>query len=189
MTLPKGLVLIVLLLCCWGGTPVLCCLAAEDSKAVASEYPVKAAYVYNFIKFTEWPASVVDTADGRLIIAVLGNDEQVAALEELNGKTAQGKVIQVKRISSDGHLSTSHVLFVCRDEENRLAKILNQCQHKPILTISSLPGFAEAGGGIGFYIADNKVRFKINPDSTKRAGLTISSRLLSLARIVTSAGP
>lgn len=167
-------------------SPVFC-RAAEDVKSAVAEYPVKAAYVYNFIKFTEWPTLPDEVRPGSIVIGVLGSGAQVSALEDLNGKSAKGKVIEVRRVSSCDQLTDCQVLFICGSEEKELRHILFHCNALPILTISSLPGFAEAGGDIGFFLADNKVRFSINLEATKQVGLTISARLLALARIVTTA--
>jgi len=163
------------------------CRAADDVKSAAAEYPVKAAYIYNFVKFIEWPPALEGVQPGRIVIGVWGEGEQVRALKDLNGKSAKGKVIEVRQVSSRDQLTSCQVLFICASEEKQLKHILHQCNTLPILTISSLPGFAETGGDIGFFLADNKVRFSINLEATKQAGLAISARLLALARIVTTA--
>ncbi|HZE88863.1 MAG TPA: YfiR family protein [Verrucomicrobiae bacterium] len=155
------------------------------SREISLEYQVKAAFILNFVRFVEWPPPA-DGAPGRpLEILVLGNSPIDEPLQEtLRGQTVMGRPLTVTRIEGNDRVDGCHILFIGRSESPRLDEILKRLQGRCILTVGEAEGFAEAGGVINFTAEQNKVRFEINPDAAQRAGLRISSKLLSLARIV-----
>lgn len=154
--------------------------AAEMSR----EYRIKAAFLYNFAKFTRWPAESFRDSDAPLDICVFGQDPFGAALQSIAGKTIRGRKVAVHRVDSVEAGAGCHLLFISDSEARRLTGILKSLRGRPVLTIADMPDFARAGGIINLKTnQDDKVRFEINVGTAKRAGLKISSKLLNLAEI------
>jgi len=144
-----------------------------------SEYPVKAVFLYNFIKFTHWPESGESTP---FELCLMGTDPFGEALATIEGKQAQGRVLHIKRNVSLEEAKTCQVLFINEPEQSRLGAFLRRLEKVPVLTVGDTDGFAEAGGMIGLLMDDNRVQFEVNLKAVERAGITISSQLLKLAR-------
>ena len=154
---------------------------AQGSKP--TEYQVKAAFIYNFAKFVEWP----DESHFRVLtLCILGEDSFCAAIDTIKGKFVRGKKLQVKRVKSIQDLKDCNILFITSSEKHNLSHLVDALDGSSILTIGDTEGFTEQGVIINLYIDNNKVRFKINIEAAKRANLKLSSRLLKLAEIVTS---
>ncbi len=154
--------------------------AAETSH----EYPIKAAFLYNFTKFTEWPAGSFLDSTAPLDVCVFGEDPFGGALESIAGKTIRGRRIAVHRVTSSEAAAACHLLFISASEATRLAGILESLRGRPVLTIAEMPGFARSGGIINLKTnPDDRIRFEINVGIAKRAGLRLSSKLLDLAEI------
>lgn len=154
--------------------------------AMQREYEIKAAYLYNFINYIDWPADALPPLGGTLTIGIVGENPFGSAFDPLNGKKIKGRTLAVKQISSAKDLESCQIIFICTSEKSRLAEIFGQLKEARVLTVSEIDGFASQGGIINFISEHNKVRFEINPDAAKRLGLTISSELLKLARLVKS---
>jgi hypothetical protein len=154
--------------------------SAED---VSLEYKVKAAFLYNFAKFIEWPAEDAGSV-GPLTIAVLGEDPFGSALAQLvQGNTIRNRALVLKHYTDAHGLEPCHILFISASEERHLSQILDRLRNAPVLTVSEVPRFTQMGGIIHFGLEQNKVRFEINLDAAQRAQLKISSKLLQSARI------
>ena len=154
--------------------------AAETSR----EYLIKAAFLYNFAKFTEWPAGSFPDSAAPLDVCVFGEDPFGGALESIAGKTIRGRRVAVHRVASIEAGAACHLLFISASEATRLAGILESLRGRPVLTIAEMPGFARSGGIINLKTnADDKVRFEINNGIARRVGLRLSSKLLNLAEI------
>lgn len=153
-----------------------------------TEYQVKAAFLYNFAKFVEWPEEAM--AGGQsFVIGVMGRNPFGSDIDEaVAGKTVRDKPIVVRRFSKIEDAIGSHVLFISDSEAEDVVRIVRQLSRAPILTVSDLPRFAERGGMIQLLLEQNRVRFAINPAAIERAGLKPSSQLLKLARIVPEEG-
>lgn len=150
----------------------------------ADEQHVKAAFLYNFVKFIEWPQAAFTDVNAPIIIGVIGDDRLVATIEQtVSGKTAGGRHFVVRRFISYKALSYCHILFISNWGKDNLRRILPAIV-AGVLTVGETEHFAEAGGMINFKIADSKVRFEINQKAAERAGLRISAKLLNLAPIV-----
>jgi hypothetical protein len=148
------------------------------------EYEVKAAFLYNFAKFVQWPPEAV-SGSAAMRLCILGRDPFGNLLESsLRGKTLSEKPIEIERLSDVRQLTGCHVVFISSSERSQAAAILETLSAHPVLTVSEIPEFAELGGMVNFYIEDRRIRFEINPKSAARAGLRISSQLLKLSRIV-----
>lgn len=149
------------------------------------EYDLKAVFLYNFATFAEWPESAFAQKDTPLVIGVLGDDpfgpviDQVVADEMVNGRRL---VVQRYRRIQD--IQQCHILFVSRSEADRLERVLGYVKDKPILMVSDIERFAATGGMVGFINQGNRVQLEVNARAVKDAGLTLSSKLLRLARLV-----
>ncbi|HKV39356.1 MAG TPA: YfiR family protein [Blastocatellia bacterium] len=156
--------------------------AALQVEAQASgEYSVKAAFIYNFAKYVEWPQIAGPGAP--LIVGVVGQDPFGGAFDQMvEGKIANGRQLVVKRLKWGDDLKQCQILFISASEERRLSQILNSLNGASVLTVGDTEQFGKAGGIIRFVLEDNRVRFEINRGAAERARLKLSSRLLALAR-------
>lgn len=152
----------------------------------SSEYLIKAGFIYNFAKLMEWPDPVFPQANSPIVIGVLGNTDpfQGTLDDVLKGKQVNGHPFVVRHLKSRDDIKGCNILFVTSSEAAHVDELLHQVRGLPVLTIGDTPGFAERGGIINFVVEDNKVRFDIDVQAAKQADITISSRLLALARIV-----
>jgi hypothetical protein len=164
---------------------VITAIHCKEIVAAPSEYEIKAAFLYNFANFVEWPPKAQADANGTIIIGILGDDPFGSTLEQIiANKTINGHRIEIKRFKSLRELKPCHILFINSSEDNRLEKILNIVEDWHVLTVSEIDGFTKNGGIINFYVENKRVRFEINTDNAKKMGLKISSKLLKLAKIV-----
>jgi hypothetical protein len=153
--------------------------------ASTSEYEIKAAFLFNFAKFVEWPESVMGETNGSFIIGILGRDPFDGALDQTIGdKTVKGKTIVIKRFRHLVDLQYCHILFISESEKDNLQEILNRIGDESILTVGDMPDFAKNGGMIQLYTENDKVRFAIRLTATERANLKLSAKLLNLAKII-----
>lgn len=164
-------------------------VATVGSVAVAQAPPdeaqVKAAFLYNFLKFVEWPPEVFLTAQDSLIVGIVGGGSTAdAAARFLDGKPVQGRAVAIRRLKDEGLRPTVHALFIGDADASRARRLLEAVANAAVLSIGEREDFAEDGGVIGLMVEGQKVRFEINTDAAATAGLKISSKLLALARIV-----
>ena len=150
----------------------------------ASEYAVKAAFLYHFAKFVEWPASSFPDNDTDVAICVLGEDPFGSSLEAMRGKTVGARKVAVKQIEGIEAIKSCHILFVSESEAKTLEPILGAAQAARVLTVSDMRLFFRSGGMIALFSEKDKVRFSINAAAAERAGLKISSHLLKLAVMI-----
>jgi hypothetical protein len=149
------------------------------------EYQVKAAYLLNFTRYVEWPSEALDAPGAPMSICVLGRDPFGPVLDAtVQGKVSQGRSLSVRRIQSPREASACHVVFVSRETWRTQRELLESLRKKGLLTVGETDEFAQEGGVIGFVIQEEAVRFVVNADARDRAGLRISSRMLSLAAAV-----
>ena len=149
----------------------------------AREYQVKAAFVYNFALYVEWPTS--DTGGQKPhTVCVLGTTTVGRLLEGLSGKTVKNRRLVVRQITEIEDAGDCDILFIGTAERINLPSILEAVRTRNVLTISDMERFTHAGGMIGFVTRDNKVVFEINLKQAQRSRLRISSQLLKLARDV-----
>jgi hypothetical protein len=151
----------------------------------ASEYQVKATYLYNFGRFVQWPPNAAAAKGDSFSICVLGQDPFGATLDStVAGETLDGKPLAVKRISTARNAAECRILFISSTEENHLKGILLALDESGILTVSDMPAFSRRGGMIQFVLEGDKVRFEINLTRVETAKLTLSSELLKVATTV-----
>jgi hypothetical protein len=147
-----------------------------------SEYEVKAAYLYNFGRFVEWPENAPSDRAPEFTICVLGHDPFGPALETtISGEKIDGKNVVASRISEVAEATTCRVLFISSSESKQLKDILLNLGKLSVLTVSDMPQFVQQGGMVGFVLAEERVQFEINMAAAQRAGLNLSSELLKVA--------
>jgi hypothetical protein len=152
---------------------------------VAKEYQVKAAFLYSFTKFVEWPASRFSDNASPIVIAVLGRNPFGDELDAIvRDRKVNGRGLVVKVVDSADEAAAAHLLFIGADEEDRLSGKMEVLQKAGVLTVGESPRFIASGGIINFTLATDKVRFQINPQAGEQAGLKLSAQLLKLATIV-----
>lgn len=163
---------------------------ATAAPPAASEYEVKAAFLYNFIKFVEWPAKAFPSQNSPIIIGVLADDDPFAGSKgNLLDQTVEGKLINDRKIVVQhsnrlGNLKNCQLLFISKSERNHLKEIFAGINGMNILTVGETDNFCQSGGMINFIMQEGKVRFEINVQAAEKADLKISSKLLSVAKIV-----
>jgi len=163
------------------------CLGTPASRP--TDYDVKAAYLYNFGRFVEWPQSVTSNSD-LFTVCVLGQDPFGPALDAtLAGEAIGGKRAAAKRISTPQEAATCQILFMSSTEESRLGEILETLRKEAVLTVSDMPKFSQRGGMIQFVLEGKKVRFEVNLSAVQQAGLSLSSELLKVATAVRRSPP
>lgn len=172
------LVALIWLLC--GGTH-----PGQTASGPASEYQLKAVFLFNFVQFVEWPASAHATKDSPIILGIVGQDPFGAALDDIiKGEKVNGRPLEVRRLKADDDLSACHVVFLSRSGKEDAAGLVQKLQGRPVLTVGEIEGFAGLGGVMNFVMVDRKVRFEVNPQAAAQQGMKISSKLLQLGRIV-----
>ncbi len=182
-------ILIAILGMTLNGTPTA--TAQTGDAPDSSEYLIKAGFIYNFAKFVEWPSAAFAQPDSPIVIGVLGTDPFGSVLDRLvqDKKIGpRGFVVRRYKWGKDlkdlKDLRDCKILFVSASEKAHADEIIQLVKWLPILTVGETPGFAERGGVIRFTVEDNRVRFEVNVDAAHQADLNISSRLLTLAKII-----
>jgi hypothetical protein len=175
-----------------GLAAVLLCAATLRAQS-ASEYEIKAAFLYKFASFVQWPAGTPGSAPAGanpICIGVLGSDRFGPSLDQVvRGKLVGGREFAVERFHSASQALHCDIVFISGSEQSRIAEIIEAFRGKPVLTVSEVPGFCERGGFINLKVVESAIRFEINVSAGERAGLRFSSKLLSLARIVPEVSP
>jgi hypothetical protein len=178
LTWTKGIPLTVLV--------VLCLMLAGTAGArEVTEQEVKAAMVFNFAKFVEWPPQVFPNAQDPLILGILEQEPLAGALDALAGKTVQGRRLVVKKSNRLDDLKKCHLFFASSREKRDLRQILEAFHDLPVLTVTDeADNIAGLGENINLVMQDGRIRFQVNLAAARRSGLKISSQLLKLAIIV-----
>lgn len=158
---------------------------AEAPAQSFPEHQVEAAFLYHFTKYIEWPPQVFASAQSTVVLGSLGPDPFRGAVEEvIEGRLVDGRALVWKRFDQPPRAGECHVLFIGSDDAARMKQALAKLRTEPILTVGDSEAFGRAGGIVWFRVSGNKVRFAINIDAARRAGLQISSRLLGVATVV-----
>jgi YfiR/HmsC-like len=152
---------------------------------ISSEYQVKAAFLFHFAQFVDWPPEAFKDAGAPLTYCTVGEDPFRGALDaSMSGKTIDGRPVRVLHFKLGQEVQTCQILFLGAPEKKSLAATLVNLGASPVLTVGESQNFIEQGGMIGFLWEDNKVHFEINLEAAERAKLKISARLLTLAKTV-----
>ena len=148
-----------------------------------SQHEVEAAFIYNFIKFVEWPQDSHLSNDG-ITICVFGEGKTGKAINVLQSSDYETKGVLLRKVNSVENIDNCHILYINPSKKQSFNEIINNLEGKHILTISHEDGFAKKGGIINFFIENERINFEINLKAANEAKLKISSRLLNLAKIV-----
>lgn len=158
---------------------------AASSVEGLSEYEVKAAFLFNFTRFVEWPSSAFATDKTPFVIGLFHSDPFGAALRRVvEGQTVRGRPVEIRIVKRYDEVRACHLVFVSAAEEQRTPDLLRSGAVGQVLAVGESSGFAQAGGIMNFVMDGPRVRFEVNLRAAKRAGLKLSSRLLSMARLV-----
>ena len=153
------------------------------------EYEVKAAYLYNIVNFVTWPPDAFDNATDPLHVCVYGSDPFGRALDNaMAGGTANARPVQVLRVNDAAGLAPCEVIFLQGGNTDRIDQAIKAASQRPVLTVGESPDFLRRGGMIAFVIDGGRVRFDINVSAASARGLTLSSRLLQVARTIIGRG-
>jgi hypothetical protein len=159
--------------------------AAEPDEGATIEYKVKAGFLYNFVKFVQWPDSALPSTNSPIVIGLLETDPAAPVLERaFQQKSVNGHALQVRRFRADEAPAGCHLFFLSRAERTRAGGVIERLKGLPVLTVSESDDFARSGGMINFVTKDENIRFEINLEAAERVGLQISSKLANMAILV-----
>ncbi|HYG38369.1 MAG TPA: YfiR family protein [Cytophagales bacterium] len=162
-----------------------CGVVILSAQSPAREYQIKAVFLFNFTQFVEWPATAFSSEETPLVIGILGEDPFNSYLDEvISNEKVNNHPLIVRRFKNTEQIEACHILFVSKSHENKMSRIRAVLKDKNTLTVSDGSNFIKEGGMIRFITLNKKIQFQINPEAVKAANLTISSKLLRLAEIV-----
>lgn len=169
---------------------VLCLLLGAFAQVEhADEDRVKAAYLYNFVKFVEWPANRFSGANDPTIICLVGDERLAEILEQtVQRKAVKGRPIEAREVRDDGQIKACHILLITFPDKARILKVLRSVQASNVLTVGESEDFTRLGGMINLSRKESNIELEINPKAAEAEGLKISSRLLAVAHIVAGGG-
>jgi hypothetical protein len=158
---------------------------ALSAEPTVSETDIKAGFIYNAAKFTEWPAKAFSNENSPINLMVLGDEDFASRLATiLKDKKAHGRSFQVKRITNSAEAKSAHILFVPSGETRRFAQLYETIKKSPVLTIGESGQFLDAGGMINLIIENELLQFEIHPEALESSSLVISSRVMRLAKTI-----
>lgn len=153
--------------------------------ATPTEYDLKAAFVFNFVRFIEWPPQALPPGHEPIVIGILGENPFGEALDAIvKGETINGHAVAVRRMQLRDDLTKCSVLYICRSETSHLGAVLDVVKAHPVVTVSDIDRFAYRGGMIGLVMEQGRVKIQINLDSAMAGQLTISAKLLRPALVI-----
>ncbi len=150
------------------------------------EYLIKAAYLYKFALFTEWPESAFADSTAPLRVCVLGKDPFGPTLATIVGRKVGDRQVVTSYYANVEGVERCHVLFISGSKKERLGEIFEHLQPRPVLVVADTPNFMQAGGIINFTMVEKQIGFEINATVAERAGLKLSSKLLRMAEPYTA---
>ena len=164
----------------------LACAQSAVQRIDATEAGIKAAFLYKFASYVEWPSSAFPGPDSPLVFGVMASEEVAAELERiLPGRIIHGHPVTVRRVKPGESVAGVHVLFIGRGQTD-LRTVLRVAQHPGMLVVTETERGLEMGSIINFVVADERVGFEVSVEAAERNGLRISSRMLNVARRVVS---
>ena len=156
--------------------------ASDAQQSLPTEFDIKAAMIFNFAKFVQWPPAAFAGPDSPIILGILGETPLGEALDRaVQGKLIETHPLVVRTFGSAAEARSCHVLFISDSEKARLPEVFSALRGTSVLTVAEMDHFAETGGMINFQRQGTKLRFQVNEAVAKNAGLKLSSKLLSLA--------
>jgi hypothetical protein len=158
--------------------------ASAQGPAGTLEYQVKAAFLYNFAKFIQWPSEAFTETTSPFTICVLGQDPFGAVLDEaVRGERIERRPLAIWRAEDPAATAGCHILFVSRSEEGRYRELLALVNTRRVLTVSEAPRFIDDGGHVSFFREGNRIRFTLNADALEHSELQVSSKLMQVADV------
>ena len=176
---------LLLFTACCLATSTAHCQTVRSPSLINREYTIKAAYLYNFANYVEWPSSVSKRVKSPFVIGVVGpypfgkHLDVIAATKKIDGRK-----IVIRRFKTLDDYTTCDILFIAGSDPRKHPDLDKRLGKSPVLLVGESSTFAQRGGTISFFVQQNKVRFKINQQAAKRKGLKISSKLLQMAELV-----
>ncbi len=171
----------------WLGAPDVARSQGDYGESVISrEYPIKAAFLYNFGNYVTWPEEAFSGPQAPFVVGIFGGNPFGDSLDRIAAaKRIGGRRIVFEELSADSSPDRCQILFITRKASRaNVAAVLAKVRNKPVLIVGESPDFARRGGCVNFIVEGNKTRFEINPAEAKRRQLAVSAKLLSLARLV-----
>jgi len=156
---------------------------ARSQSRTATEYQVKAAFIYNFTKFIEWPEGTFDNATTPVILCVAPSNPLTEIFSSLNNMTVGGRKIEVRFCNTISGIENCHILFLASLDTTFIKERLDIVRGKGILTIGEVKEFSKLGGMINFFIEKGSLRFEVNLESSQNTGLKVGSQVLMSAEI------
>jgi hypothetical protein len=161
---------------------------------------VKAGYLLNFVRYTQWPESAFEKPDSPIVITLVGSCDLENVLPDVCAKSepVDGRRVEVQRASVEpggdnaalfSSLDRSHLVYVCDMTPEAIRPVLDRVSGSRVLTVGDVPGFATSGGMLGFVLREGRIAFEANPEAIQKSPVTVSAKVLKLARIVGKEGP
>lgn len=169
---------------------IVCCLMmlvakyAHTETLSGLEYHVKAGFIYNFAKFVEWPPDTFENNNNVIVLCFASNNPLSDILFDLNDKIVSGKKIEVRKYEDDHGTEGCNIFFFGTEDKAFIQQKLIDLKNRNILTVGEIDGFAQMGGIINFFMEQKRLRFEVNVDAARKAGLKLSSQILMSAEIV-----
>ena len=173
---------------------VLVLLAVLGPPAVAqdaqvSESDLKSAFLFNFTKFVEWPAEAFPGEDAPVVVGVYGDEAFTATLRALLAdKKAHGRPFSVKRLVNPADARTCQIIYFRENETRKMGTVYEAIKKLPVLTVGESDDFLDLGGMFNLFFEDKQLRFEVSPATAENAKLTVSSKLLRLAKNIRKGG-
>lgn len=164
---------------------VAACPYARSQSEGSTEYSLKLAFLYNFTKFVEWPTDAFPNASAPFEVCMVGRDPFGDHLEQsLRDRTVDNRPMAFRRSTSGDNLKGCQIVFVTAEAKGQAPSIVSRLKSSSVLTVGETKGFAANGGIVNFIVEENRLRFEVNLDAARQTRLSISSKLLALAKIV-----
>jgi hypothetical protein len=176
----------LLLLVAWNVGPAPLAAQEDDESVANREHQIKAAYLYQFGRYVEWPAKAFSGPNAPFVIGVLEHDPLIPALDQIaRMKKVQDRPIEIRRLPSAAEIRACNILFLpARLAPETRAEVIRKVVGQGLLLVGDAPDFLERGGTVQFAVEENRIRVVISRKAAERAGLTISAKLLQVARVV-----
>jgi len=179
--MPPSQLIVWLRLACITALAVVAAPVCADT----TEAELKAAFIFSFAKYVDWPADALNANPGALTLCLVGGSNALFdALSEMHGKAIKGRSLQVRTSTRSDNLKSCQMLVMADSEVDHFASVLRRLDGVPVLTVNGSEHFLDAGGIIGLFAEGKKIRFDINLVAARRNNLVLSSNLLKLARTV-----
>lgn len=144
---------------------IACSEPCHAQAPAAAEYDVKAAFIYNFAKFVEWPDGTFNDSQSQIVLCAYGKNNVETAFNAIRGKQARGRTVVVRFNDEIDDLKSCNIIYISSSDKRRAASVLESVRGMSILTIGETPDFVQHGGVISFTSKENKIRFEINPQA------------------------